>query len=78
LDLLAEAPEAFLERVHRFLEVELRPQDCAGVGLINATEGEHSQTIRPETRERLKQAYADANRRLVDLLGEDFRRWLDL
>jgi len=77
-ELLAEAPEAFLERVHRFLGVALRPQDCEGVGIINLAEGEHSQTMRPETRERLKQAYADANRRLVDLLGEEFLRWLNL
>jgi hypothetical protein len=77
LALEQERERSLPPRVHRFLEVELRPRDCAGVGLINAAEGE-PQTIRPETRERLKQAYADANRRLVDLVGEEFRRWLDL
>lgn len=69
------APEFLVERIHRFLDVEPRPRDSEGLGVINKAEGADSGAMPEDLRKRLEEAYALPNRRLADLLGPGFRIW---
>lgn len=63
-----------LARIHRFLGVEERPQDAQGLGVINRARNEQALTIPPLVQKRLRDAYAEPNRALAELLP-DFPIW---
>jgi len=62
-------------RLHGFLGVAPRPQDGAGQPPANAIRDGAGESMDPATYGSLADRYADANRRLSDLLGPDFRVW---
>jgi hypothetical protein len=67
-------PVDLASRVHRFLGITLRPEDAAGLGVINPSmedETGFDEGIRRE----LTARYAEPNRRLAALLGADFELW---
>ena len=70
---LVLSPERVAADLHQFLGVTPRPEDAAGLGVINASEksGELDAAMRQE----LAARYAEPNRRLATLLGPGFRGW---
>jgi hypothetical protein len=71
---IAHRPQTLARRLHAFLGVALRPQDAAGLGVINAAEGA-DQPMPEDARRSLRERYAAANRRLGELLGPEFELW---
>jgi hypothetical protein len=63
-------PHAAYQRILKFLE--LQPHRLDTYGLIHSTTY-RSQTMTPNTRERLKQLFAPYNRKLARLLGDDWQ-----
>ena len=74
---IIEKPGCLVERLHQFLGVQMRPQNAAGLGVINPSENSAGETIPPNITSMLQNRYADANRRLARLLGPEFRMWED-
>lgn len=72
VDLLEKSPEAFLGRVHQFLDVEVRYQDAAKLGKINKAIGEDEEVMPEQVLKELTEAYIEPNRRLAQLLGPEF------
>jgi hypothetical protein len=67
-------PAHLAEQLHRFLGVEVRPQDADSLGPIN--ESEKPDAHMPEdVAARLRAQYAEPNRRLAALLGPEFEIW---
>ena len=67
-------PQRVAVRLHGFIDVPARPQDAAGLGVINeSTEG--GEGIPDDVRSQLRECYAEPNRRLRELLGDDFAGW---
>jgi len=67
-------PLVLAERLHRFLGVALRPRDAEKLGVINSSEKDGA-VMPEEIRQELLQRYALPNRRLAQLLGNDFEVW---
>jgi len=72
---LDAVPEAIAERLHRFLGVEPRPGDAAGLGVVNAAPAAGEETISAALRARLERFYETPNRELEALLGPGFSAW---
>jgi hypothetical protein len=66
-------PAALASRLHRFLEVEPRPQDAESLGVINPSD--RSAALPDDIRRALRARYAEPNRRLAALLGPEFEVW---
>ena len=64
-------------RLHTFLDVVPRPGDANGLDVVNPSEN-YGETIPAQIAERLRQRYAEANRELTAMLGEEFKTWEDL
>jgi sulfotransferase family protein len=71
-DVIAD-PAAVATRFHRFLGVEPRPQDAAGLGIINGAARECP--LADAVASQLAARYAEPNRRLAALLGSGFPIW---
>ena len=69
-------PQNLTELLHKFLGVQVRPQDCQGLGVINPSEKDDV-SLPPEVRKMLAAYYAEPNRQLAELLGDDFEVWHD-
>jgi hypothetical protein len=73
-DDIRERPAELAARLHRFLGVEPRPYDTEGLGVINESEPA-AEPMSARTHELLQARYAEPNRRLAELLGDDFQIW---
>jgi hypothetical protein len=62
------------KQVHRFLGIQPRPDDAAGLGVINPSE-KGGVTFDEAIRRELLSRYAEPNRRLAAILGPDFEPW---
>jgi len=71
---IVEQPRELAARVQRFLGISERRGDSDALGVINPSEKD-SAGLDDETRRAVAARYVDANRRLSDLLGPDFRVW---
>jgi hypothetical protein len=71
---LTADPVATAARVHRFLGVAERGGDADGLGTINASDTDPD-GLDPATAARLRERYAEPNRRLGALLGPEFDVW---
>lgn len=69
-------PEKLTERLHKFLGVPVPPLDYRGLGVINPSEKD-AIIMPPKMREMLVGYYAEPNRQLAELLGDDFEVWND-
>jgi hypothetical protein len=67
-------PMVVAERLHRFLGVRARPDDTAGIGVINPSEKDGATFDEGISRE-LRARYAEPNRRLASMIGSDFETW---
>lgn len=72
---IIDCPAGLTVRLHGFLDIESRPDDAVGLGIINMAEHEDTLRIREETRHKLYRAYEIQNQRLRKLLGSDFNIW---
>ena len=71
---ILECPGHLAEQLHRFLGVDVRRQDANALGPIN--ESEKPDTHLPEdVAARLRERYAEPNRRLAAMLGPEFDIW---
>jgi hypothetical protein len=71
---IAMRAEHLAKQVHRFLGIQPRPDDAAGLGVVNPSEKggvPFDEAIRRE----LLSRYAEPNRRLAAILGPDFEPW---
>ena len=67
-------PVDLASRVHRFLGMTPRPEDAAGLGVINPSMDDETGFDEGIRRELIAR-YAEPNRRLAALLGPDFELW---
>jgi len=67
-------PGQLAERLHRFLGVSPRPDDAAGIGVINPS-NRGVATFDEAVRRDLLMQYVEPNRRLAALLGPQFEQW---
>ena len=74
-DDLVQNPMGIADRLHDFLGVERRPRDVVGLGEINPSEKDGAE-LDEAIRRQLGERYADANRRLVTMLGPEFGHWI--
>ena len=65
---------ALLTRLHRFLGVTERPEDGDGLGRINEAQGA-DEPLPPDCAAMLAEIYAEPNRRLAELVGDEFFAW---
>lgn len=70
---IAENPQGPLRAVHEFLGVEPRPEDGERLGVVNRADHSETAVIPEPARLRLEAAYEEPNRRLAELLGDNFR-----
>lgn len=68
-------PREFISQVHRFLEIEIRPNDADEVGVVNAVKAGKQEVLSPEVERMLRERYAPHNRKLAELLGDQFEVW---
>jgi hypothetical protein len=73
-DGIVRDPGALATRLHRFIGVEPRAGDATGLDVVNPSElvGE---PVPVEVLKRLRGRYAEPNRALARLLGDDFATW---
>lgn len=71
---IVERPAALAEAVQRFIGVTPRPEDAAGLGVINPSEGDTAGLV-DDVRRDLAARYVEPNRRLAAMLGPSFRMW---
>src|SRR5713226_2100446 len=71
---VAACPTVVAERLHRFLGVSARPDDGAGIGVINPSEKDGA-TLDEGIHRELRARYAEPNRRLASMLGPGFALW---
>ena len=71
---IAADPEDLAVRLHRFLEIEQRGADAAGLGAINPSEADGLQ-LADATRRQLAARYAQPNQELAALADFDVTRW---
>lgn len=69
------SPAALAERLHRFLDVEPRPGDAAGLDRVNAARAAGPPDMPAAVRARLERFYEKPNRELQILLGPGFDAW---
>jgi hypothetical protein len=69
-------PQELAAQLYGFLRVAARPQDVAGLRVINAAEGEDL-PMPAEIKAQLRSRYAEPNRELSRLLGKEFSLWDD-
>jgi hypothetical protein len=69
-------PGGLTARLHRFIGVEPRPGDAAGLDVINPSE-KMNEPMPADAIARLRRRYAEPNRALGRLLGPDFEAWND-
>jgi hypothetical protein len=74
-DDLVYNPMVVADRLHDFLNVARRPHDVVGLGEINRSQKDDAGLDRA-TRRELEERYADANRRLVTMVGPEFEHWI--
>ena len=74
-DDIVSDPADLATRLHRFIGVTPRPEDAAGLDVVNPSESGGA-LMPDEVRVRLRARYADANRELARLLGQDFASWV--
>ena len=67
-------PASLAQEVHRFLGVAERPADADGLGTINPSET-MVRCSDSGSREQLLARYAEPNRRLAAMLGNDLQLW---
>lgn len=67
-------PALLAQEVHRFLGVAERPADADGLGMINPSEKD-GPVFDSGSREQLLARYAEPNRRLSAMLGNDLELW---
>jgi hypothetical protein len=67
-------PGDLAARVHRFLGIDMRPDDARGIGVINPSE-KRGETLDADTYRELRARYAEPNRRLAAMLGPEFELW---
>lgn len=71
---IVDAPRSLAERLQRFLDVAVRPDDVSDLGVINPSEKAPERPPEAVTRA-LAQRYEEPNRRLASMLGSDFVLW---
>lgn len=71
---IASRPEAVARQLHRYLGVEERPHDAAGLGVINASD-KRGETMDERVRRELQARYDVPNARLAAMLGSRFELW---
>lgn len=71
---IVERPAALAEAVQRFIGVTPRPEDAAGLGVINPSERDTG-GLADDVRRDLAARYVEPNRRLAAMLGPSFRMW---
>jgi hypothetical protein len=69
---IAADPGELAARLHAFLGIAPRPDDAAAVGVVNPAPAESAPR---EVMAALRKGYEEPNRRLHQLLGEEFRPW---
>ncbi|MBY0429568.1 MAG: sulfotransferase, partial [Rhodospirillales bacterium] len=69
----ASAPADIARRLHAFLGVDERPEDAAGLAVINPSEG--GDPLPTAAAALLIERYRQPNRKLTTLLGSDFQLW---
>jgi len=67
-------PGELAARLHEFVGVAPRPDDAAGLDVVNPSE-KRDQQMPHETLARLRARYAPAQRALVELVGAEFADW---
>jgi hypothetical protein len=72
---LTDRPSDLLIRLHAFLGVAARPEDAAGLGVINPSERSETDQIPDHVFRDLRQRYQASNDRLARMLGPDFEVW---
>lgn len=73
-DGIVRDPGALATRLHRFIGVEPRAGDAAGLDVVNPSE-RGDEPVPAEVLQRLRERYAEPNRALVRLLGDEFAMW---
>ena len=73
-DGIIRGPGELAARLHRFVGVTPRPDDAAGLDVVNPSE-KRDEPVPHEALERLRERYAAAQRELVDLVGREFADW---
>jgi len=68
-------PAGLVTRLHRFLDVSLRPQDALDMPVVNVAAKINPEPIPAEVQESLRAAYEGPQRELVKLLGPEFVAW---
>jgi Sulfotransferase domain len=68
------SPASLAVRVQSFIGVDARPDDAAGLGVINPSLKE-GPPVAAETFHALLGRYAEPNRRLAEMLGDRFEPW---
>jgi hypothetical protein len=71
---IIDAPARLADRLHRFLGIEPRVGDAEGLGVINPAE-RPVDGMPDEARRELAARYADPNRELARMLGDEFAIW---
>jgi hypothetical protein len=71
---ILDCPAQLAEQLHRFLGVDVRRQDANALGPINESEKPDAH-MPDEAAARLRERYAEPNRRLAALLGPEFDIW---
>jgi len=74
-DDLVQNPAGVADRLHDFLGLTRRPGDVDGLGAINPSE-KAGAGLDVAVRRELGERYADANRRLVTMVGPEFEHWI--
>jgi hypothetical protein len=69
------APRRLAGTLHAFLGVEPRPDDVDGLGVINPSDRTSGTELSESVRRDLTAKYAEPNRRLAQLLGQQFDMW---
>jgi hypothetical protein len=69
-----DRPDDLAQRVHRFLGIDSRPGDANGIGIINPSE-KRGETMDEATHRDLLSRYAEPNRRLAAMLGQEIELW---
>ena len=71
---ILDRPAQLAEQLHRFLDVDVRPRDADSLGPINESEKPDAH-MPGDVAARLRERYAEPNRRLAALLGPEFEVW---
>jgi hypothetical protein len=72
---LTDRPSDLLIRLQAFLGVAARPEDAAGLGVVNPSDRNETDQIPDHVLRDLRERYQPSNDRLAHLLGPEFEVW---